>query len=77
MEVDSITPEEALSKENLSKENLRKFHASTGQVNSASSVEVDKAFSPPTQEDIKMLEENVKNFASCPWRMTLHNQTAC
>ncbi len=60
MEVGNITPEEALSKENL-----RKFHASTGQVDSASSVEVEQ------------LEENVKKFASCPWRMTLHNQTAC
>ena len=58
MEVDSITPEEALSKENL-----RKFLASTGQVDSASSMEVDK-------EDIKMLEEIVKKFASRPWRMT-------
>ena len=77
MEVDGITPEEALSKENLSKENLRKFHALTGQVDSASSMEVDKGVSPPMQEDIKMLEENVKKFASCPWRMTLHNQTAC
>ena len=77
MEVDSITPEEALSKENLSKENLRKFHASTGQVDRATTMEVDKAVSPPMQEEIKVLEENVKKFSSCPWRMTLHNQTAC
>ena len=50
LEVDSITPEEALSNENL-----RKFHASTGQVDSASSMEVDKAVSPPMQEDIKKM----------------------
>ncbi len=70
MEVDSLTPEEALSKETpeeaLSMENLRKFHA----------MQVD---SDPTMvtDDIKQLEENVKKFSSCPWRMTLHNQTAC